>query len=127
MKYSVETEKSIDQTLANLQSAAMRHKFDILRVHDIQKDAKKRSKDFPNTIHVLEISHPQSIQKILMVDMKLKSVLPYRISIYEEDGKTKIGMIKNRSIMKILSDSTALINIVKENEAAITTMIQESV
>lgn len=126
MKYIVETSKSVEQALADLQAAAVRNKFDILHVHDLRKAMEKNEADFPNACHVLEIAHSQSIKDMLLLNMELNLLFPYRISVYSENGKTKIGIIQHTAILKILSDSLKLIQMAQETEASLMTMIDES-
>ena len=108
MKYIVETQKSQEQAVADLQVAVQRHKFGFLHIHDLQETLKKKGVDFPNACQILEICNPQNAKEVLTGDMDLKMALPCRVSVYSGGGKTKIGMIKPASILKELSDSPAL-------------------
>ena len=48
MKYIVETPKSVEQAVADLQAAVQRHKFGVLHIHNLQETLKKKGVDFPN-------------------------------------------------------------------------------
>ncbi len=126
MKYIVETHKSADQAVADLQAAVLRHKFGVLHIHNLQETLKKKGVEFANACQILEICNPQSAKDVLMEDMGLNMALPCRVSVYSDNGKTKIGMIRPTIMLKSLSDSPKLEKIAKEVEAAIITIIDEA-
>jgi len=108
MKYIVETPKSVEQAVADLQAAVQRHKFGVLHIHNLQETLKKKGVDFPNACQILEICNPHRAKEVLTEDMDLNMALPCRVSVYSEGGKTKIGMMKPSAMLKALSDSPAL-------------------
>ncbi|MEA3301921.1 MAG: DUF302 domain-containing protein, partial [Pseudomonadota bacterium] len=54
---------------------------------------------------------------VLNEDMSLNMALPCRISIWEEDGTTKIGMLSPKALLSALSDSPVLAKVAEEVEA----------
>ena len=126
MKYIVETPKSVEQAVEDLQSAVQGHKFGVLHIHNLQETLKKKSVDFPNACQILEICNPQRAKEVLTEDMDLNMALPCRISVYSEGGKTKIGTMKPSAMLKMLSDSPALARVGQEVEEAIIEMIAEA-
>ena len=126
MKYIVETQKSVEQAVADLQVAVQRHKFGILHIHNLQETLKKKGVDFANACQILEICNPQNAKEVLTEDMDLNMALPCRVSVYSDGGKTKIGMIKPASMLKELSDSPALARVAEEVEEAMIKMISEA-
>jgi hypothetical protein len=71
MKYIVETPKSVDQTVVDLQAAVQLHKFGVLHIHNLQETLKKKGVDFPNACQILEICNPQKAKEVLTEDMDL--------------------------------------------------------
>ena len=126
MKYIVETQKSVEQAVADLQAAVQRHKFGVLHIHNLQETLKKKGVDFPNACQILEICNPQNAKEVLTEDMDMNMALPCRVSVYSDRGKTKIGMIKPASMLKELSDSPALARVAEEVEEAMIKMIGEA-
>ena len=127
MKYIVETSKSVEQAVADLQAAVARHKFGVLHIHNLQETLKKKGVEFLNACQILEICHPHSAKDVLMVDMALNMALPCRVSVYSENGQTKIGMIRPTAMLRALSDSPKLEAIAKEIEVSLIAMIDESI
>ena len=126
MKYIVETEKSVEMAVKDLKAEVMRHKFGVLHIHNLQETLKKKGVEFPNACQILEICNPQTAKEVLMVDMELNMALPCRVSVYSENGKTKIGMILPTAMLTTLSDSPKLAVVAKEVELAIIAMIDEA-
>jgi len=126
MKYIVETPKSVEQAVADLQAAVQRHKFGVLHIHNLQETMKKKGVDFPNACQILEICNPHNAKEVLSEDMDLNMALPCRVSVYSEGGKTKIGMMKTSAMLKALSDSPALANVAQDVEETIIEMIAEA-
>ena len=126
MKYIVETPKSVEQALADLQAAVQRHKFGVLHIHNLQETLKKTGVDLPNACQILEICNPQKANEVLSEDMDLNMALPCRVSVYSEGGKTKIGMMKPSAMLKALSDSPALAEVAQDVEKTIIDMISEA-
>ena len=126
MKYIVETSKSVEQAVTDLQESVLRHKFGVLHIHNLQETLKKKGVDFVNSCQILEICNPQNAKDVLIEDMDLNMALPCRVSVYSEKGKTKIGMIRPTVMLKLLSNSPKLEKTAEEVEAAIIAMIEEA-
>jgi uncharacterized protein (DUF302 family) len=67
MKYIIETPKSVEQAVTDLQDAVARHKFGVLHIHNLQETLKKKGVELPNACQILEICNPQSAKDVLMV------------------------------------------------------------
>jgi uncharacterized protein (DUF302 family) len=119
----LETPKSVDHAVADLQTAVQRHKFGVLHIHNLQEKLKKKGVNFPNACQILEICNPQRAKDVLTEDMDLNMALPCRVSVYSEGGKTKIGMMKPPAMLKALSDSPALARVAQDVEETIIEMI----
>lgn len=124
--YIVETPKSVDQAVKDMQAAVAHHKFGVLHIHNLQETLKKKGVDFSNECQILEICNPHTAKEVLTEDMALNMALPCRVSVYSEKGQTKIGMIRPTAMLKALSESPKLELIAKEVEGAIMVMIDEA-
>ncbi|MBU4259044.1 MAG: DUF302 domain-containing protein [Proteobacteria bacterium] len=71
MKYIVETKKSVEQAVTNLQEAVKRHNFGVLHIHNLQESLRKKGVDFPNECQILEICNPQKAKQVLTDDMSM--------------------------------------------------------
>ena len=80
MKYIVETEKTVDQAVADLQAAVKKHNFGVLHIHNLKETLKKKGVAFPNECQILEICNPQRAKEVLTEDMSMNMVLPCRVN-----------------------------------------------
>ncbi len=117
MKYIVTTSKTVQQAADDLQQAVTDHKFGVLHIHDIKQTLNNKGVDFAHECRIFEVCNPLKAQQVLNSDMSMNMALPCRISVYEEDGETKIGMIKPAALLASLSDSPELKVIADEVEA----------
>ena len=58
--------------------------------------------------------------------MRLNMALPCRISVYTQDGKTKIGLIKPAQMLAALSQDPVIAEIADEVELATIQMVDEA-
>ena len=126
MRYVVESEKSSDQALADLQEAVKAHGFGVLHTYDLKQTLASKGFDLPNACHILEICNPQQAINVLSEDMGMNIALPCRVSVYTEEGKTKIATAEPSKMLAALSDSPDLARIAKEVEEKITAMIDQA-
>ena len=126
MKFIVETNKSVEQAAADLEAAVKNHKFGVLHVHDLQATLRNKGLDLENACRVFEVCNPHKAQAVLNDDMSLNMALPCRISVWSEQGKTRIGMIQPREMLALLSDSAALAAVADEVETTTRSIIEEA-
>lgn len=126
MYYIVETGKSFDEASAALGEAVKRNDFRVLHVHDLGATLRRKGIRFPEQCKVFEVCNPGQAAKVLSADMRLNMALPCRISVFTEDGKTKIGMIKPERLLSSLSQDPDLMQVAKEVEEQTIRMVDEA-
>ena len=126
MYYIVESEKSFEQAAVDLEKAVKRNGFGVLHVHDLGSTLRKKGVAFEEQCKIFEICNPKQASKVLSTDMRMNMALPCRISVYTEDGKTRIGMIKPKGMLAGLSSDPALATVAEEVERKTTAMIDEA-
>lgn len=126
MYYLVETGKSFDQAATDLEQAVKRLGFGVLHVHDLAATLRNKGIAFTEQCKVFEVCNPQQAAKVLSTDMRLNMVLPCRISVFTDKGKTKIGLIKPVQMLAALSKDAALAEVAKEVEERTIQMVDEA-
>jgi len=124
--YIVETEKSFEQASADLDTAVGHHGFGVLHVHDLGATLRSKGIDFKEQCKVFEVCNPVQAAKVLSADMRLNMALPCRISVFTDQGKTKIGLIKPVQMLSALSDEAALLEVSEDVEAKTIKMVDEA-
>lgn len=126
MYYIVDTRKSFDQASADLDAAVKRNGFGVLHVHDLGATLRSKGIDFAEQCKVFEVCNPVQAAKVLSADMRLNMALPCRISVFTENGKTKIGLIKPAEMIASLSQDAALAQVANDVESKTIQMIEEA-
>lgn len=126
MYYIVETDKSFDQASMDLEAAVKHHGFGVLHIHDLGATLRRKGMVFDNQCKVFEVCNPAQAAKVLATDMRLNMALPCRISVFTEEGKTRIGLIKPAQMLAALSRDAALAQIAEEVEEATMKMVDEA-
>ncbi len=126
MYYTVDTPKSFEQASADLDAAVKRHGFGVLHVHDIGNTLRSKGLEFNENCRVFEVCNPGQAAKVLASDMQMNMALPCRISVYTEKGQTRIGMIKPKDMLALLSQDPALAQVAQEVDDKTTLMINEA-
>lgn len=126
MYYIVETKKSFNHASEDLASAVVRHGFGVLHVHDLGTTLRSKGIAFDEECKVFEVCNPAQAAKVLSTDMRLNMALPCRISVFTENGITKIGLIRPVQMLSALSQDAALLQVAQEVEAKTILMVDEA-
>ena len=126
MYYIVETTKTFDEASTDLEAAVTNNGFGVLHVHDLGTTLRSKGLPFNEQCRVFEVCNPSQAAKVMSTDMKLNMALPCRISVYTEQGLTKIGLIKPEQMLSGLSQDPALVGIAQEVEESTIRMVDEA-
>lgn len=126
MYYIVETSKPFAKAAEDLDVAVKAHQFGVMHIHDIGNTLRSKGVEFAEQCKVFEVCNPQQAAKVMAADMSMNMALPCRISVYTENGKTLIGMIRPGAMLSMLSKDPALGAVATEVEAATIQMIDEA-
>jgi uncharacterized protein (DUF302 family) len=126
MYYIVESDKSFEQAAADLDVAVKQNGFGVLHIHNIGETLRSKGVEFKEDCKVFEVCNPQQAAKVLSTDMRLNMALPCRISVFTENNKTKIGLIKPLEMLSALSEDQNLAKIAQEVEEKTILMIDQA-
>ena len=127
MLYVKESSKSVEQAAADLEAAIKRHGFGTLHQYDFKKTLHDKGFELANECRVLEICNPKQAAAVLEHNMALNMALPCRVSVYQEEGRTQIGMVRPTALLGLISQSDELRETAEEVERTIIKMIDEAV
>jgi uncharacterized protein (DUF302 family) len=126
MYYIAETNKTFEDASADLKTEVEKLGFGVLHIHDLGETLRKKGVDFEENCRVFEVCNPVQAAKVLSVDMRLNMALPCRISVYTENGSTRIGLIKPAQMLAALSNDPALIEVANDVESKTIQMIDNA-
>ena len=108
MLYTRETSKSVERAFEDVQAAVKHHGFGMLHYYDFRKTLHEKGFELAQACLVLEVCNPAQAAEVLGRDMRLNMVLPCRLSIYEDGGKTFIGMLPPTALLALISTDAAI-------------------
>jgi uncharacterized protein (DUF302 family) len=126
MLYRKQTQKSVDQVFADIEAAAKEHGFGLLHHYDFKQTLESKGFALANECRVMEVCNPRQASEVLAVDMALNMALPCRISIYQDEGKTIVGMIPPTDILKLVSDDPRIEPAARQVEEAMEKIIDSA-
>jgi uncharacterized protein (DUF302 family) len=119
MKMIYKTNKTVPQAVEDLQQSIAEKNFGVLHIHNLYETLNKKGVPFDQQCQVLDVCNPQQAAKVLLDDMDMNMALPCRISVYEKDGCTYIGMLSPKTMLSQLSDSETLQEVANEVEQSL--------
>jgi uncharacterized protein (DUF302 family) len=126
MKYVTTANCGVAEAADRLTAALIKRKFGVLHVYDLRQTLNSKGVPFETECRILEVCNPQQAAKVLTDDIDLNMALPCRVSIYEKNGQTQIGMLSPKAMLEQLSDSAALGVVAEEVEAVLREAIAEA-
>ena len=126
MRYIIETNKTPAAAVEDLRAAVAKHGFGVLHAYDLQKTLNSKGFPLPHACHILEVCNPEQASKVLTGDIGMNIALPCRISVYEEDGQTKIATALPTKLLSALSASPALAAVAEDVETKMKAMMNDA-
>lgn len=100
MTYSKHSSRSPEDVEKRLREAATKHKFGILHVHDLRQTLESKGIELGSECKVYDVCNPQAAAKALHREMRVSTVLPCRISIFNENQGCTIATVRPTSLLE---------------------------
>jgi uncharacterized protein (DUF302 family) len=126
MFYIVDSDKSFYEATTDLVPVVQRLGLDVLQVHDLGATLDRKEIEFDDACAVFAVANPRLIEKALAIDIRLGALLPWRISVYTENGNTKIAVARPIPLFAMLSADTALARLAHELEEKLVQIVDET-
>lgn len=126
MYYIVDSDKSFYEATTDLVPVIQRLGLSVLQVHDLSGMLDSKEIEFDNECQVFEVGNPRLVEKMLAIDMRLSAALPWRISVYTENGNTKIALTRPHPLLAALSPDVALARLAQELEEKLIQIVDET-
>ncbi|MDQ6598257.1 DUF302 domain-containing protein [Bacillus salipaludis] len=102
--YTVATDKNVEEAIQSLEENLKQENFGVLWKLDIKEKLQDKGLDFDKEFKVLEVCNPQEAQRVLNENEMAGYFLPCKIVVFEDHGKTKMGMPKPTALISLLND-----------------------
>ncbi|WP_067620516.1 DUF302 domain-containing protein [Alicyclobacillus acidiphilus] len=123
--YSVSTTKTVDEAVQALEAALKDRKFGVLWQMDIPSKLQEKGVEFNKPYRVLEVCNPHEAKQVLTTNLMVGYFLPCKVVVYEDQGKTFIGLPKPTTLMGVIGDSS-LMETAQRVEAALKQAVNEA-
>ncbi|WP_159016096.1 DUF302 domain-containing protein [Cognatiluteimonas profundi] len=126
MLYIKPTSKTVDRAFEDLEASIARNGFGLLHSYDFRKTLGEKGFPMESECRVLEVCNPRQASEVLAADMSLNMALPCRISVYQDGGRTLIGMVPPTDMLSLVSQDPAIATTAMEVERTMRTIIDEA-
>lgn len=92
--YSQETRGSLDEVGTRLEQAVKDRGYGVLGTIDLKAKMNEKGVAFEPGCRVFEVCNPQRAKGVLERQMAISTVLPCRISLYEDGGRPVLAMLR---------------------------------
>ncbi|WP_134704395.1 DUF302 domain-containing protein [Ammoniphilus sp. YIM 78166] len=124
--YTVTTDKSIDETVTAVEANLKEHKFGVLWQLDLPAKLQEKGVDsYTTPYRILEVCNPVEAARVLNQNELVGYFLPCKITVYESEGTTKIGLPKPTAMIGLLDDEQ-LKAIAKDIEGVLIDVLEKS-
>jgi uncharacterized protein (DUF302 family) len=125
MLFKLSTDKPVSEAAAALQAAVQANRFGVMQVLNLKETMAKKGVDFSRECLIFEVCQPQQAKKVLEENMSISTMLPCRISLYEEGGKTILASLKPTALLAMFN-APQLEVVAQEVEATIVKIMKEA-
>lgn len=125
MPYLHESDRSVDELSDALAAAAEAQGFGVLHQYDFQQILASKGHPINARCRVFEICDPRQASEVLSADIALNMALPSRVSVYEQGGRSMVGMITPTELLALVSDDDEIATSVRVVEDAMRARIDE--
>ncbi|OIU69627.1 DUF302 domain-containing protein [Rossellomorea aquimaris] len=122
--YTKEVSMTVKEAAEKVESTLKEESFGVLWNLDLAGKLEEKGLDFNEEVVILEVCNPKEAKKVLEQSMLVSYFLPCKISIYTENGTTKVGMAKPSKLIELV-DNDELKNIALDIEERLIACIEK--
>ncbi len=122
----LESSKSVAEIARVFPEVCAEYQFGVLGSIDIRQKLQEKGLVFDRECIVFEVCNPQAAKQVLDVNPAISAALPCRISIYQENGKTRIASILPTALLSMFPNPE-LKPVAEEVERTVVRIMEELV
>ncbi|PKO30089.1 MAG: hypothetical protein CVU34_20160 [Betaproteobacteria bacterium HGW-Betaproteobacteria-7] len=126
MIFSVESDKSFYEASVDLGEVLLRLGFVVLQVDDQGESLRNRGLACDEELKVFAVASPRLTEGLLAIEMRLGLALPWRLSVFTEEGVTRLGFLRPSIVLPALSPRAATLPLAEEFEARLRQAVEEA-
>ncbi|KAJ4460997.1 hypothetical protein PAPYR_2858 [Paratrimastix pyriformis] len=122
-----ESNKSFEQLCSDLEASVRRHSYGVLHQGNTGDTLRSKGIAFTEQVKQFDICNPQVASRVLSTDMRLGMVMPCRMTVWTNQGKTHIGMVPPTAMLALISHDTALTQVASAVDADLQAILDDAV
>lgn len=126
MYYVVESSKSFYEACFDLEPVIQRLGFVTLHALDINSPLRRKEFNVDDECKVFDICNYPLMEKLLTIDMRLSLALSWRVSVFTDNGATRIGLLRPSCLLAALSENAEVARISREIEEKVIQIVDET-
>src|SRR5476649_2846957 len=103
MLVKLSSDKTVSEAAAALHAAVQANHFGVMQVHNLKETMAKKGVEFARECLIFEVCQPQQAKKVLDENISISTMLPCRVSLYEEGGKTILATLKPTALLAMFN------------------------
>lgn len=125
MLITVRSRKSIGEVRQRFEEAAAERKFGVQGFHNVKATLNSKGLAFDRRLYIYEVCNPGAAKKVLDTNIHISTVLPCRVSIFEEGKSVVLETFRPTMMLQMFREPTLEV-IAKEVETVIEEIMNEA-
>ena len=100
-EYMVESDRSFDDVVSDVERLTAEKSFRVLHVHNVQETLAEKGLE-REPLKIIEICNAKFAHEALGMDITTSLFMPCKINVYTENGRTKIKAMRPAAISEML-------------------------
>jgi uncharacterized protein (DUF302 family) len=117
--------RGVSEVAGLLPAVVAKHGFGAMNSTDLRRKMAEKGVPFDHDCVVFDVCNPGRAKAVLERDMRVSTVLPCRISVYEDQGKTVLAAVKPTTLLGLFG-TEGLREAAEEVERTIVAIIDEA-
>ncbi|MEN6384860.1 MAG: DUF302 domain-containing protein [Phycisphaerales bacterium] len=101
--YTIETKLTVSDAVNKLQTKLAENNFSVMHIYNLKDIFTSKGIEF-GEYQILSVCNAKFAKQALDINLKLGQLLPCKISVYTEKGKTKISLQRPTQLAGLLED-----------------------
>ncbi len=125
MLITVRSRKSMGEVRQRFEEAAAERKFGVQGFHNVKATLNSKGLAFDRRLYIYEVCNPGAAKKVLDTNIHISTVLPCRVSIFEEGKSVVLETFRPTMMLQMFREPTLEV-IAKEVETVIEEIMNEA-
>lgn len=126
MYYIVDTEKSFYEATLALEPIIQRLGFQVLAGHQLADLLASRGEEFDDECKVFAVTNGPLAERLLRLEWRLHLALPWAVTVFTEDGNTRIGTLLPTRVLGNLTTHPEVMFVARELEERLRQIVDEA-